>query len=270
MNNLDLINKRINELLSKTHPKELKKATLYAINANAKRFRPLLTLTIIDILGKNCKRGLDAACSIEFIHTYSLIHDDLPCIDNDDFRRGRPSLHKVFPEWLALLTGDFFLNFAFETLSNMKTISDKQKIKLIATLTKRSGDKCGMIGGQILDMINSGKSNWKTIYYGKTAALIIAAIEFGCIIANADNKTVKKLIKYGENIGLLYQIIDDLIDHETKKQSILTNTKNPEIKKIIKNLYTSTIKTLEKMPYNTKILENILRKIIDQFPTIKL
>src|ERR1700733_13555891 len=190
-------------------------AARYALIGPGKRIRPLLTLATVQILQGNLSNALEPACAIELIHTYSLIHDDLPCMDNDDFRRGKPTLHKVFPEGHALLTGDFLLTFAFELLATAPKLSDKQKIKLIQTLAERSGSD-GMIGGQALDIEAAEKemdpNALSFIHQLKTGALITASIEFGGILGHADEAQMDILRQFGNAIGLAFQIIDDIQD----------------------------------------------------------
>jgi geranylgeranyl pyrophosphate synthase len=266
-----LINQRLNELILARGPKELIDAASYSINSQAKRFRPILTLIILDLLGKDYKTGLDAACAIELIHTFSLIHDDLPCMDNDDFRRGKPSLHKAFKEPVALLTGDFLTILSFEVLTEMTTINNEQKIKLIKTLAKNSGGN-GMAGGQILDMLIHDKINWPelvNIHLKKTASLIVAAVEFGLIIANASPGIQKTLLSFANNLGLLYQLVDDLIDEkEELKPSAVSILGKDKAIQMTKQLYEKILAILKQLPFNTDILIKITRKVIDQFVPI--
>lgn len=212
-----VINHRLNELLDfKQLPqKELFEAAKYSLLAPGKRLRPLFVLSILHGYGTPLQIGIDPACAIEMIHTYSLIHDDLPCMDNDDLRRGRPTLHKVYPEGLAVLTGDFLLTYAFEILASSKKLSNTQKIDLISVLSKRAG-AAGMIGGQVVDLASEGQSiGWDTLHFmhlHKTAALFTACLEFGGILCDAPKADKSLLQNCGKALGVAFQVIDDLIE----------------------------------------------------------
>jgi geranylgeranyl pyrophosphate synthase len=180
-----------------------------------KRLRPLLLLATIDALDGDTHLGLTAACCLEMIHTYSLIHDDLPCMDDDDFRRGKPSLHKAFNESTAVLAGDFLLTYAFEMLAQDENLSFEQRIELIQVLSKASG-ATGLIGGQVLDLQAEGATlsieELQKIHRLKTGALLTAAMEMGAIVASASPIDRKILSAFGETIGLAFQVVDDLLD----------------------------------------------------------
>lgn len=176
-----------------------------------KRLRPLFAIATTLALKGSLEAILDPACALECIHTYSLIHDDLPCMDNDDFRRGLPTCHRLIGESKALLVGDFLLTYAFEILSKAPRLSAETKIELITTLSKASGIM-GMIGGQAMDIAKH--ENHKETAEKKTGALIQASLLFGAIVANADNEMKKKLSTIGSEIGLLYQIADDIVDQD--------------------------------------------------------
>lgn len=204
----------IEETLAKIIPEQnvpwniLYEAARYSLLNGGKRLRPILTLTVAEALGGAQQDALHPACAIELIHTYSLIHDDLPAMDNDDFRRGKPSLHKAYPEGHAILAGDYLLTLAFETLTKSPGLTDGQKLSLIEVLSDKGGGK-GMIGGQILDL-EGGATPLETIHQMKTGALISAACEFGAIASGYPNRRLLAL--FGEKIGLAFQIIDDLLD----------------------------------------------------------
>lgn len=204
---------RIDQTLDQLIPptkEPLFEAAHYSLEGG-KRLRPLLTLAIVETFGQPIEKALHPACALEMIHTYSLIHDDLPCMDDDDFRRGKPSLHKAYPESHAVLTGDFLLTYAFEVLANAPLLSDTQKNRLIAVLALRSGSQ-GMIGGQVLD-IAGGSTNLEHLlqmHAKKTGALITAACEFGGIITEQTDLAPFQTI--GEYLGLAYQIVDDILD----------------------------------------------------------
>lgn len=200
-----LIDQTLYTLIAKENDR-LAQAALYSLEGG-KRLRPLLCLAVLDLYEIEIEKGLYPAAALEMIHTYSLIHDDLPCMDDDDERRGRPSLHKAYSESLAILTGDFLLTYAFEALANAPNLSDTQKIALTKTLAIRSGRE-GMIGGQILDL--EGHSHgWQEMVLKKTGALFSTALEFGAILAGIESKIFKEL---GEYLGLAFQLLDDLSD----------------------------------------------------------
>ncbi len=216
---LPTLEQTLQKCLETLENKSLQKASLYAL-ANGKRLRPLLTLaTVASFSPTSLKKAWIPAASLEMIHTYSLIHDDLPCMDDDDERRGRKSLHRAFPEWLALLTGDFLLTFAFESVAKSTLLSARQKADLLLSLSVKSGSS-GMIGGQIADLtFQKKKIGWpsiKKMHLMKTASLFITAVELGAIISNLSLPQRKILLCFGEKAGLAYQILDDLADHLEK------------------------------------------------------
>lgn len=185
----------------------LHKAARYSIRGG-KRLRPLLMFSVLDTFDVPQEKGILPACALEMVHTYSLIHDDLPCMDDDDTRRGKPSLHKAFQESDAVLAGNFLLTYAFETLMNAPDLSDQQKCALTKILSQRAGSS-GMLGGQILDLKED--EDWKDTYLKKTSALFCAALEFGAVIARVPTEP---FFRIGENLGLAYQLLDDVADHD--------------------------------------------------------
>ncbi len=197
------------------------RAARYALLGSGKRLRPLLTLATAEMLGAKSSAAMAAACAIEMIHTYSLIHDDLPCMDDDDFRRGKPSLHKTFGEGHAVLTGDYLLTYAFEVIADDPLLRDDQKVALTLLLAKNAGDK-GMIAGQILDIEAEGVAididDLHNIHHHKTGAMITASVVFGGLIADASQAQIQHLRAFGDVIGLAYQIVDDVIDVEACQQ----------------------------------------------------
>lgn len=213
----------IESLLDEYKPKEdgyqttIMEAMNYSLKAGGKRLRPILTLEACKIVGGNEEDAIPFAVAIEMIHTYSLIHDDLPALDNDDLRRGKPTNHKVFGEAMAVLAGDALLNYAFEVmLSNSINKENPQKyLKAINEIAKSVGIY-GMIGGQVVDVESEDKSISKEkldfIHLNKTAAIIIGCMRAGAIIGNADEEQLEKITKYGKNIGLSFQIVDDILD----------------------------------------------------------
>jgi geranylgeranyl diphosphate synthase, type II len=199
----------------------LYRAARYSLLGGGKRLRPILALATAEAFGGNLDAAVIPACALEMIHVYSLIHDDLPCMDDDDFRRGKPSLHKAFPEGQAVLAGDFLLTHAFETLSHAEHLDGDKRVKLISILSRQAGGN-GMIAGQIMDLDAEGKQidfeTLRLLHRKKTGALITASIEFGGILANASAEQMKTLTQFGDDIGLAFQIIDDVLDVTASKQ----------------------------------------------------
>ena len=213
---LNMINKRLDELLTgSVYDDEIVcDAMRYSVENGGKRIRPVLTLECCRLCGEDIDKALDFACALEMIHTYSLIHDDLPCMDDDDMRRGKPSCHKQFGEEYALLAGDALLTYAFEVICSSDN-SDDKKTKAVLTLAQNAGFN-GMIGGQVVDLRSEGKDisfdRLKTMHNLKTGCLIRCAVLLGCIAAGADKETTDSLVSYSDNLGLAFQIVDDVLD----------------------------------------------------------
>ena len=187
----------------------------YSLEAGGKRIRPVLVLAFCHMCGGDYRKAAAPAAAIEMIHTFSLIHDDLPCMDNDDFRRGKPSCHKKFGEACAVLAGDALAIRPFQVIAESE-LNDSMKIKLIAELACSSGAE-GMIGGQIIDMENEQCStvngeNLRMMYALKTGRLIKTSCVMGCIAAEASDEQVKNAEEYAHYLGLAFQIIDDILD----------------------------------------------------------
>ncbi len=194
--------------------KEVVRAMRYSLENGGKRLRPMLVLEFCRVCGGDVKKALPFACAVEYIHTYSLIHDDLPCMDNDDLRRGKPSCHKKFSEATALLAGDALLTHAFECLTSAD-LSDEQIASAVALLAQNAG-VCGMIGGQVLDLkfetVDPSINDLLTVHKLKTGALISAACLLGCIAADADDEKLAYASSFAYNLGIAFQIKDDLLD----------------------------------------------------------
>ncbi len=186
----------------------------YSVSNGGKRLRPILTLEFCKMCGGDVENAMPLACAVEFIHTYSLIHDDLPCMDNDDMRRGKPSCHKMFGEATALLAGDALLTHAFELICS-SDLDDSQKVMAVSLLSQNSGVN-GMIGGQVLDLkyeqLDPNLSQLLSIDKLKTGALIAAACLMGCIAANADEEKIIAASKFAYYLGIAFQIKDDILD----------------------------------------------------------
>lgn len=215
-----LVDKTLERLVppAKTFPQSLYEAARYSLFAGGKRLRPILALAASEALGADIKGLLPVASALELIHTYSLIHDDLPAMDDDDLRRGRPTCHKVYGEAVAILAGDGLLTMAFEVLSdprNLKAIAPKTMLAIIREIAVASG-AAGMVGGQVVDIESEGKEiDFPTLEYihtRKTGALIRGSVRVGALYAKANEKRLKALTRYGELIGLAFQIADDILD----------------------------------------------------------
>lgn len=193
---------------------ELQKAMAYSLLSGGKRIRPVLTLAVCRLFGGKEEQALPFACGLEMIHTYSLIHDDLPCMDDDDFRRGRPTNHKVFGEATAVLAGDALLTAAFETLTQAP-VSPTQISRGVACLARLAGP-AGMVGGQVLDLWGEGKQldydEILQLQSLKTGCLLEAAARLGAIAANSTQEQEEAAAQYARKLGLAFQIRDDLLD----------------------------------------------------------
>ena len=218
-----LVDNELNRLLDfgQREYGEVIEAMRYSINAGGKRIRAILVLEFAKICGADLKKALRLACAIEMVHTYSLIHDDLPCMDNDDFRRGQPSCHIKYGEATALLAGDALLTLAFNVIANTQ-IPDELKVEAIKELSQNAGVH-GMIGGQVLDLKYEGEkidvNCIGRIHSLKTSALIKTACRLGLICGGSLDKFAV-CDKYSENIGLAFQIVDDILDI-TSTQEVL-------------------------------------------------
>lgn len=215
-NDISIIENRLIQLLPRcaNGQDEVVEAMRYSISNGGKRLRPVLCLEFAKACGADRYDALDFACAVEFVHTYSLIHDDLPCMDNDDMRRGKPSCHKQFGEAVALLAGDALLTQAFQILSG-SSLDDSKIASACALLAQNSGVS-GMVGGQVIDLkYESQTPDMKQIlavHRLKTGALIAAACLLGCIAAGADEKKIAAASAYAYNLGVAFQIKDDILD----------------------------------------------------------
>ncbi len=199
-------------------PERLHQAVRYSVFAGGKRLRPILMLAACEAVGGDTETVLPAACAMEMIHTYSLIHDDLPAMDDDDLRRGRPTCHKVYGEALAILAGDALLTEAFIQLSGMPTDSfpNEDACRRATHIIARCAGSRGMVGGQVVDMESEGKEiNLPTLEYihtHKTGALILASVQVGALLGGADEASYDALTRYAEASGLAFQVADDILD----------------------------------------------------------
>jgi geranylgeranyl diphosphate synthase type II len=206
-----------------TPPETIHRAMRYSLFAGGKRIRPILCLQAAHTAGSATDGVAACACSLELIHTYSLIHDDLPALDNDDYRRGKLTNHKVFGDAMAILAGDALLTIAFQVLAQLSVSADR-KTRLIAELATASGTVGGMIGGQVADLEGEGKPPdahlLETIHRAKTGALLRASLRMGAIFAGAGDEAYNALSCYGEHIGLAFQIVDDILDVEESSEAL--------------------------------------------------
>jgi len=206
------------------NPSTIHRAMRYSLFAGGKRVRPLLAIASAGAVA-DAPVGIEsAACVLELIHTYSLIHDDLPALDNDDLRRGRPTCHKVFGDAMAILAGDALLTLAFEVLSKLEHADADRRIQLVRELATASGTVGGMIGGQVNDLEGEGKIPTAhlldSIHRAKTGALLRSSVRIGAIYAGADPGQLRALTCYGEHIGLAFQIVDDVLDVEQPSEAL--------------------------------------------------
>lgn len=233
---LALVDETLQKLIksSREDYKSLTDSMAYSVSAGGKRVRPMLSMAFAYLCGASPEKALYPACGVELIHTYSLIHDDLPCMDNDDMRRGKPSNHIVFGEDTALLSGDALQSLAFEAIvceESVEKIGCEAAAKCVLTLSRLCG-KDGMVGGQVIDLaLEKVKGDVETVtlmHSLKTAALIKAACVMGCISAGATDAQIKAAAEYAECIGLQFQIVDDILD-VTSTTDVLGKPVNSDI-----------------------------------------
>jgi geranylgeranyl diphosphate synthase, type II len=204
-------------------PPIIKEAMQYSLEAGGKRIRPLLLFATLAAFGDNPKKGILAASAIEMVHTYSLIHDDLPSMDDDDLRRGKPTNHKVFGEAVAILAGDALLTYSFEVIGKIpeEFASSETKLKLVMELAKAAGTE-GMVGGQVADMEGEGKAlsleELEFIHIHKTGKILEFSVAAGALIAGANQRQLDNLAAFAHHLGLAFQIQDDILDLEGNQE----------------------------------------------------
>ncbi len=279
-----LIEKHLDHLIPPHHgPQQLLfEAARYALLGGGKRLRPILTLATTQMLKGDLSLAISPACTLEMIHTYSLIHDDLPCMDNDDYRRGKLTVHRKYSEGHAVLTGDFLLTHAFEILATDERLGTDKRVQLMTILARHSGSE-GMIGGQVMDIASEGKQisldTLSLLHRKKTGALITAAIEFGGVISNANLLHLNLLRQFGEAIGLAFQIIDDILDvtssqakHGRAIASDVMNKKSTYVSLLgleqaqsyALDFYNQALKALKPLPYDTSLLIGLAEFMIQR------
>jgi geranylgeranyl diphosphate synthase type II len=264
---IENIETRLRELIP-SRDQTVFEAARYSLLSEGKRLRPLLTLTAASTFGADPLTVLDPACAIEMIHTYSLIHDDLPCMDDDSLRRGKPTLHKVYGEALALLAGDYLLTFAFEVIANAVALGREQRLQMVKTIAFRAG-AFGMIGGQVLDIESDGKEmdeeTLLLMHAGKTAALFTACLEVGSLAAGYPPSLLLQSI--GSDLGLIYQFQDDLFDAEAttrQKPNVVSLLGLQNTQEKLRKLERSLFQKLQQLPKGGVDLISLTQKILQR------
>ena len=247
------------ELKELSYPETIAKGMEYATLNGGKRLRPFLLFATLELLNENIKKGVKSAIALEMIHSYSLVHDDLPALDNDDYRRGKLTTHKVFGEAEGILIGDSLLTYAFYVLSqkNLELLSSKQIVKIISKTSEYAGIN-GMIGGQMIDIESENKKidleTLKYIHSHKTGKLIKLPIEIACVIANLEKDKREVLEEYADLIGIAFQVKDDILDIEGTFED-LGKPVGSDV-----DLHKATYPSILGMEESKKILNNTVEK----------
>lgn len=227
------VNKALDDAVTLKNPPMIHEAMRYSLLAGGKRVRPMLCIAACELVGGDISNAMPAACAVEMIHTMSLIHDDLPCMDNDDLRRGKPTNHKVFGEDVAVLAGDSLLAFAFEYVATSTTgVAPARILAAVGELAKSIGTE-GLVAGQVVDLSSTGKTNvgldqLEFIHIHKTAALLEASVVLGAILGGGSEEEIEKLRRFARCIGLLFQVVDDILD-VTKSSEELGKTAGKDL-----------------------------------------
>ena len=265
-----------------TYNKVIYDSASYSLNIGGKRIRPILMLLTYNMYKENWKEILEFSSAIEMIHTYSLIHDDLPCMDNDDLRRGKPTNHKVYGENIAVLAGDTLLNEAMNIMMKFALNNGKNSLIAAEKIANAAGPE-GMIGGQVVDIINEGKKisedELKYMHMKKTGALIKVSIVAGALLGEAPEEDIRLLEKFGENLGLAFQIKDDIFDviGNTEKlgKNVLSDEENNKANfitmhgleyciKECERLTKESIDILDSLSVNTEALKILTKELLDR------
>ncbi len=264
-------------------PKILHEAVRWSLFAGGKRFRPALLLAVGQTFGATEDKLVQTAAAIEMIHTYSLVHDDLPAMDNDDLRRGRATCHKKFGEATAILAGDVLQTLAFQAIAEAENLSAETRVRLILEVARAAGTPSGMVAGQQLDLEAEGKNisieHLEKIHHSKTGAMISVAARAGAIVAEASEKEIDIITNYAAQIGLLFQITDDLLD-VTQTTEVLGKTAGKDIsaekatypalyglletRKLAENVHAQACRELEKIDRETGLLCEIAEFILNR------
>lgn len=262
--------------------KTLANSMNYSLMAGGKRLRPILLMAAADAVGADGTKFLQTACAIEMIHTYSLIHDDLPAMDNDDYRRGKLTNHKVYGAGMATLAGDALLTLAFEVMLRQENVTADKKLAVVYEMSSAAGPD-GMVGGQAIDMESENKKidmeTLKKMHMGKTGALFRAAIRSGAILAGATNEELAALTTYADNFGLAFQITDDILDvvgdekiigkpigsdEKNHKSTYVTLTSLAEAKKLASDTVEKAVKALEPFGERAKFLQELVEYLLER------
>lgn len=254
----------------------------YSLLAGGKRLRPILVMAAADAVGAKGTDFVQAACGIEMIHTYSLIHDDLPAMDNDDYRRGKLTNHKVFGEALAILAGDALLTQAFEVILRQQGVSAEVLVQVLKEMSTAAGPN-GMVGGQVIDMLSEGKrismEELRKMHMGKTGALFRAAIRSGAILGGASAEQLAALTTYADCFGLAFQITDDILDvvgdeavigkpvgsdERNEKSTYVTLTSLEEAKKLAADTVQQALDALEVFGDEAKFLRDLVKMLLER------
>ncbi len=283
MNNyIEAVNKKLEEFMPVLYPEDIFKAMKYTVTLPGKRLRPVMCLETCRMFGGNIEDAIPTACAIEMLHAQTLIHDDLPCMDNDDFRRGKPTNHKVFGEANAVLAGDALLTFAPQIIiKNSKNLSNDKLIKIMEEYFHAAG-AFGVIAGQVVDIESeknypeNAQETLEYIHTHKTADLFKLALRTGAIIADASEKEIEEITEFGQNMGVAFQIADDILDETStfeemgktlgkdKEAGKLTYTNLYGIEKSredLNNLIERCFEILKKNNLKSEVFEEILNKI---------
>lgn len=254
----------------------------YSLMAGGKRLRPILMMAAADAVGARGTDFVQAACGIEMIHTYSLIHDDLPAMDNDDYRRGKLTNHKVFGEALAILAGDALLTQAFEVILRQQGVPAQVLLEVLREMSIAAGPN-GMVGGQVIDMLSEGKrismEELRKMHMGKTGALFRAAIRSGAILGGASGAQLAALTTYADCFGLAFQITDDILDvvgdeavigkpvgsdERNEKSTYVTLTSLDEAKKLAADTVQQALEALEIFGDEAKFLRDLVKMLLER------
>ncbi|MCI6483801.1 MAG: polyprenyl synthetase family protein [Selenomonadaceae bacterium] len=254
----------------------------YSLMAGGKRLRPILVMAAADAVGARGTDFVQAACGIEMIHTYSLIHDDLPAMDNDDYRRGKLTNHKVFGEALAILAGDALLTQAFEVILRQQGVPAQVLLEVLREMSIAAGPN-GMVGGQVIDMLSEGKrismEELRKMHMGKTGALFRAAIRSGAILGGASGAQLAALTTYADCFGLAFQITDDILDvvgdeavigkpvgsdERNEKSTYVTLTSLDEAKKLAVDTVQQALEALEIFGDEAKFLRDLVKMLLER------
>jgi geranylgeranyl diphosphate synthase, type II len=264
-------------------PSIIHRAMRYSVFAGGKRVRPILVLASGESLKGDRDMLLHLGAATEMMHTYSLIHDDLPALDNDDLRRGRPTCHKVFGDAMAILAGDSLLTRCFQVLADLPRLSDSTRVQIIREIAAATGTVNGMIGGQVVDLESEGKpvssQVLEYIHHSKTGALLAACVRCGAIAAGANKSELGALTEFGNKIGLVFQIVDDILDITSSSETLgKTAGKDEKAKKATypafygidasrqkaRELVDSALKDIENFGDEAKYLRSLARFIISR------